>query len=284
MSDVKFTTRRCPSCAEPFRLPEDAAGKRARCRACNGTFVVISDDSPIDESHDNASTVIRHQPTERDFELAFGDEESIEAVSSHIERYIGPIENVFHEIFSDLIHVDIYCVAPSTDRPFHTLVTSGMSDLEMSAPPGAEEFGFAELVVFLPAHWRVSTSDFKDEQWYWPLRWMKILSRFPHECKTWLWDGHTVPNGDPPEPFAPNTKLCGMMLVKPLSAPPEFARLTVGDKTIHFFALVPLYAEEMNHKIKYGMETLFPRFEKHGVTDLIDVNRPNVCKKRFGIF
>jgi hypothetical protein len=48
--------------------------------------------------------------------------------------------------------------------------------------------------------------------------------------------------------------------------------------------MYPLYAEEMNHKLKHGAESLLPRFEKHGVTDVIDVNRKNVCAKRFGLW
>jgi len=136
----------------------------------------------------------------------------------------------------------------------------------------------------LPPDWRLTQEDFKNESWYWPIRWLKILARFPHEYDTWLWEGHTIPNGDPPEPFADNTQFCGVMLLPPITAPPEFATLTVGDKTISFFSMIPLYPDEMDHKIAHGIKSLLPRFEKHGVTDIIDVNRRSVCRRRLGLW
>jgi hypothetical protein len=46
----------------------------------------------------------------------------------------------------------------------------------------------------------------------------------------------------------------------------------------------PIYREEMDFKLARGREALWERFARHGVTELIDVGRPNVCRKRFGIF
>ena len=40
------------------------------------------------------------------------------------------------------------------------------------------------------------------------------LARLPHEFQTLLWQGHTVPNGDPALPYARNTKLCGALVAR----------------------------------------------------------------------
>lgn len=282
MASDGFLRGQCPQCAEPFRLPSSAAGRRARCRACDAVFAV--DDALRRLTDDGAGQVVCHQARERDFEWAPGDSETIEAVSAHITRHVGPIHSVFHEVFSDLVHVDIHWVRPTQRRPFHTLVTSGMSDRPMAAPPGAEACTHAEVLVTLPADWRLTEADFNEERWYWPLRWLKILARLPHEFDTWLWDLHTVPNGDPPAPFADGTAFCCMMLVKPVSLPEEFWTLAIGDKTIHFFALLPLYREEVDHKLKHGGESLLPRFEKAGISDIVDPTRKNVCARRLGLW
>jgi hypothetical protein len=77
-------------------------------------------------------------------------------------------------------------------------------------------------VALLPPDWRISEEAFQDESWYWPVRQLKMLARLPHKYRTWLWLGHTVPNDDPPEPFAPSTELCCSLLTLPLStAPPN---------------------------------------------------------------
>ena len=227
----------------------------------------------------SGSPILRHAPREDGWQPASGDS-ALEAISNHIERHIGPIENVWHEIISDLVHIDVHHVPPRPERNVHTLVTSGMSDLPMTAPEGQEEFRYAELLLCLPPEWPVTQEAFQDETNYWPVRWLKTLARLPHEYKTWLGYGHTVPNGDPPQPFAPNTKLCCLMVMPPLTVDEEFYELRVSEeKTIHFWGLVPLYREEMNFKLRRGVEPLFPRFDKAGVSEIVLTDRPNTCRR-----
>ncbi|MEZ5300794.1 MAG: suppressor of fused domain protein [Verrucomicrobiales bacterium] len=218
-----------------------------------------------------------------DPEIVTGDGAVIEAISGHIERHLGKVDGVFHEIVSDRVHIDVHIVAPSDERPFYSLVTSGMSDLPMAAPEGAEDMRFAELCVFLPPEWPLSQGDFDSESNYWPIRWLKQLARFPHLAQTWLSCGHTVPNGNPPAPIA-DTGFTGMMLISPMTAPPEFLELQADGKTIHFFSLMPLFPEEMDFKLKKGAEALLLRMHKKDVWDVIDTGRPNVGRKRWGIF
>ncbi|AJS59305.1 hypothetical protein UB51_13440 [Paenibacillus sp. IHBB 10380] len=44
-------------------------------------------------------------------------------ISKHVEKYIGEIDGVFHEIISDLVHIDILIVKPTKKRNYYTLVT-----------------------------------------------------------------------------------------------------------------------------------------------------------------
>src|SRR5690606_33353617 len=121
-------------------------------------------------------------------------EEFIEEISNHIERYLGPVSSVFHELVSDTIHIDVHMVLPNEGCEDVRLVTSGMSDLPMSVPEDAGCPGFAELMVTLPAGWKLDQASFQDENWYWPVRLLKSLARLPHKHATWLGFGHTVPN------------------------------------------------------------------------------------------
>jgi len=203
---------------------------------------------------------------------------SIELTSDHIERHVGKIETVLHEVLSDIVHVDVHVVAPHPDRPYYSLITSGMSDLPMSPVKAAESCRFAELMICLPAHWPMQQEEWKNEAHYWPIRWLKLLARFPHKYKTWLWFGHTMPNGDPAEPLGPNTKMNGMMLIPPLTVSTDFWKLRVrDDKIIHFFAIVPLYQDEMDLKLKKGAETIVQGFEKAKYSELLDLSRRSVA-------
>ncbi len=235
----------------------------------------MSDDAEFSES---GQPVYRHTPRDRAFEPAFGNRHTIEAVSRHVGRYVGKVEHVFHEVVSDLVHVDVHLVPPQPDRPLVTLVTSGMSDRPMTLPPGCDASAYAELLLCLPADWPLEQADFKDEANYWPVRLLKFLARLPHEYDTWLGFGHTVPHGDPPEPFDASTGLCCALVVPPTLFDDRFDQLALSDdKVVQFYAVVPIYREEMAFKLRHGTEELLRRFAAVGVCELLDPHRPNVC-------
>jgi len=237
------------------------------------------------EFSESGNPIFRHKPRSKPFEPAAGEENHIERLASHMAEHLGEPEIVFHEIISDLVHIDVHIIAPKPDREFYTLVTTGMSQRAMKTPEGLEEFSYAELLLCVPPDWKLKQEDFKDPNNYWPVRLLKSLARMPHEYDTWLSFAHTVPNGDPAEPYAANTKFCCAMLAPPILAPEGFAEFQIGPETIiHFYSVIPLYPEEVDFKLKKGADALFDKFDGAKVTELIDVNRKNVGKKLFGLF
>jgi len=235
------------------------------------------------ERSGSGAPIWRHQSRKRDFEVATGDSESIKKIGEHLARHVGPVASVFHEIVSDLVHVDVHLVEPTPERNFYTLVTSGMSDRAMAAPEQYRDLRHAELLVCLPPTWQLTQEAFKDEANYWPVRWLKMLARLPHEYKTWLFASHTVPNGDPARPFAANTELCCALLLRPVLFGRAFRTLRIDDeKAVHFLALVPLHREEMEFKLNQGNDALVELLDAGDVTELLDVRRPNVCAKSGG--
>jgi ribosomal protein S27E len=262
----------CPKCGKKYNAKDEMMGKTVRCKICSG---------PIWIPQVGEAQIMRHEARTRDFTLAIGDEEAIDAISRHIETHLGPIDSVFHEIISDLVHLDVYVVKPTAERPWVTFITSGMSSLPMTVPEGREEMRFAELIITLPEDWPLEQSVWEDENHYWPVRWLKTLARLPHEYETWLGFCHTVPNGDPPESLAESTDFCGFILLPPLSAPEGFRELQAGDeKTIHFYSIVPLYPEEMEFKVARGADALLERFEKYEIGDVVDLRRRNTCRRK----
>lgn len=232
----------------------------------------------------SGAPIFRYTDGEKEWEAPHG-EECIEEISDYIERHIGEIHMVFHELVSDTVHIDVHHVRPTRERPFHTLITSGMSDLPMTVPEGVDCTRHMELMITLPEYWQVDSESFKDEKWYWPIRVLKYLARFPHKYATWFGWGHTIPNGDPAEPYADNTALSGVIILPPIRVPEEFHSLAInGEKAIEFFSLIPLYTEEMELKLRKGSNSLLEKFDKHGITDVVSIDRRNVGKKRFGIF
>jgi hypothetical protein len=248
----------------------------------------MSDKKP--EVSPGGSEILRHEARERDW-TAPPAVSGMEEIEQHFTTFFGEPTNVFHEIISDLVHLDVHVIPPSPERDCWTLFTTGMSDLPMTVPEGAEDFRFAELVLMLPREWkldmlRVTPPPEDLDRWYWPIRWLKQLARLPHEYQTWLGFGHTVPNGDPPQPLSPETKMCGWFLVPPISVPEEGRSVVLADgRTVHFYCLHCLHIEEMNLKLNRGSDALLDAFDQAGIGEILQLERRSaVRQKLFGLF
>lgn len=234
------------------------------------------------EPSESDVSIIRHDPASARSGPVESNQ-SAELIGEHLSQYMGEVAFVFHEKVSDLVHVDILFVEPSSARPYYTLVASGMSDRPMRAPKESPLLTRAELILSLPAGWPIGDEEFRKERNYWPIRMLKSLARLPHEYSTWLWAGHTVPNGDPAERYARGTRLCCAYLRSAQLAPKGFSQLEAGSaKVIHFHGVVPIYHQEMEYKLAQGTEALEERLREAGVTELLDPGRVNVCKR--GLF
>ena len=115
-------------------------------------------------------------------------EDEMSAIEQHIKNTFGEFENVFHELVSPDIHVDICVVPPSDERDYYTLVTMGMGAHRMNVPEELAEYKLerAELAIALPPDWKLDEESLKDERWYWPIGLLKVLARLPISNDTWL--------------------------------------------------------------------------------------------------
>jgi tetratricopeptide (TPR) repeat protein len=203
-------------------------------------------------------------------------EAELNCIEAHIEKYFGKYKNVFHEVVSPDIHVDIAVIEPTEKHNYYTLVTMGMGARPMTLPEELQSKNLerAELMVCLPPDWKFD--DLENEEWYWPMRWLKILARLPIEEDVWLGWGHTIPNGGP---FAPNTRLSTILLMSPGSFNRKsFVCKLPGGESVNFYQMIPLYAEETEFKIKNNTEILL-NFLDSECLEYVHLGRENVCKK-----
>jgi hypothetical protein len=204
----------------------------------------------------------------------------LQQVTRHIERHIGPIHTVFHEIVSDDLHIDVHHVKSTMFRRYEVLVTSGMSAKPMAVPAESNEPRFAEIVVVLPKGWPLSKPDFSNERNYWPVRLMKTLARHAHHNNTWLGFGHTMANGGSEsntQPYAEGTSLCAAVLLPASSLGQAAWSLKRADgQEVFFWAAVPLHMQELKFKLEHGVDPLLDLFDQNRVTDRIDPTRPSV--------
>ncbi len=207
----------------------------------------------------------------------------LQQIRSHVERHIGRIGHVFPgdpaRETAEVLHV-----GPINSRPYHTLVTAGMSTVAMRAAPDANAPRRIELMMTLPEAWKLS-ADSSDERVHWPIRLLQSLSRWPREHEGWLGWGHTIPNGDPPQPLAPRAALCGVIVAPSLLVPVSFYELDIDGERVAFYSAIPLYREELELQAREGMAALLERLLQDDINDVVDINRRNVAKKKlFGFF
>jgi hypothetical protein len=239
---------------------------------------VLSDENEVDESEADDSSVQRHERMVAVGGLPEGEGRYRDAILRHIEAFWGQSELIYEDPEQNYVRLRVHLVRPTPERPFYTLVTSGMSDRPMVTPQGAEEYSLAELVISLPRNWNIDQLNSDDDRHAWPLNWLKHLARFPHQYGTWLFMGHTVPNGEPPEPFAPRTNFSCMVLSAPVLCADDGHELAItGETSVHFCSVIPIFQEEMDFALNHSSEDLLGRLEEAEVTELLDPKRKNVC-------
>lgn len=204
------------------------------------------------------------------------NDERLQQIRSHVERHIGRIEHVFPGDAASGT-ADVLHVRPVSSRPYHTLITAGMSDVAMPVPADVDAPHRIELMMTLPES--AKSAD-------WPVQHLQALSRIPRERPDgWLGWGHTIPNGDPPQPLAPRTELCGVIVAPSLLVPIAFYETNLDGERVAFYSAIPLYAEELQLQAREGMAALLERLVQNDINDVVDLKRRNVAKKkRFGIF
>ena len=204
-------------------------------------------------------------------------EEEMEAVEGHIQQYFGKVENVFHELVSPDIHVDICMVPPTEERDYCTLVTMGMGAHRMNVPEELVEYKLerAELAIALPADWKLDQESMKDEKWYWPIRLLKSLARLPINSDSWLGHGHTVENR---EPFADNTKLCTATLIGPQDTEDGSEVCTLpGGEEVNFYQVIPLYEDELDYKLEHDTDALLNKMR--GISFVVNPTRQDAITR-----
>jgi len=202
----------------------------------------------------------------------------LETITKHVRRHFGTDGFVLHEDKSSTVHVDLHVVPPNASRAYFTLLTSGMSDLDMHTPEGLEDLALAELCLCLPKHWPLSMTDFgwRDSQYSWPIAVLQRTARYVHREKTWFSWGHTIGSIVHPGPIDAEGRFTGILLLNPRTFPEGADRVTTEEdgRTINFLAVIPLLPPELEFGRKQGSDALEEKLIEAGVTELLNQQRP----------
>ena len=168
-------------------------------------------------------------------------------------------------VWQDRDGMQIHLLSPTQEEPYYVAYTVGMSAnlMEMDNMAHNKQYGYlrtGELMMYLPADWPMAGLLAKqdaepDPEACWPLRMLYRLACMPYKNKTWLGSGHSIPNGDPPRPLAPNTEFCGAVLFLPAekNGPKEVHPVPISvAKKVLLYVVCPVYQDEMDMKLQSG--------------------------------
>jgi len=223
-----------------------------------------------EETSPGGSTILRYAKSLwAKPQVGVADEEVAEFAASRERVYkelFGEAQSIYHEVLPLVPHIDVHTYVRSSPKGcVYVLVTSGMSDLAMRVPraAGADAPRRVELIFYCTE---------PKKEYLETLRW---VARFPHDQKTWLSFGHTVPNGNPPAPFWGSEILDTLLFMPTIVTRDQNLpqQLVLAGDPVHFLWVVPLSTPECNLKLEKGFSAILDLFDKNRHPHIFDATR-----------
>lgn len=183
-------------------------------------------------------------------QIGFSDESTLDLFKQRERAYqelFGEPDIVFHELIPFIPHVDVYRFPPSENRNYFTFVTAGMSTVPMTVPASVGRECRRVELAFYAAESKKEYAAMLGE-----------LAHYPHDYKTWLHWGHTMPNGNPPELIFGSEALDHFFFAPSMvKADDELGRrLEWEGDPINLLWCIPISSAECQFKLKCGADAL----------------------------
>lgn len=232
-------------------------------------------DRPSERSP-GGSEIYRHQDAARET-VSNLSSSAASVLLEHLRARLGP-SRALPAPPGDSGAIALEVFEPDDETEPVTVVTVGASATPMALPPGVEQPARFELLLRLPRSWPLAhaatTLERRDG---WPLHWLRAMAQLPARFGSWLGPGHTVPNGDPPRPFAEGTELACFLLVPPVCLEEGDDLVATPDGPVLLLTALPIYPGELTLLLDRGVAELIERLVAAGIDDVLDLARPSVA-------
>jgi hypothetical protein len=173
-----------------------------------------------------------------------------------------------------LLLLDLELASPVT-----VLMTNGLSDYNMPVPERLQNRNFNEIYFCLPSYWE--WEDTENPQMNWVFPWIKRLAKYVVDKQSWFGPGHTMPCGVTHESLSATMKQNHFFLTDPIYLDQELTPLKVGEKTVYFLGIIPIFEDEMDYKSGKGTFKLLQKLSNAGVTEKLDDYRGTVLRSKW---
>ncbi|MEO9258354.1 MAG: suppressor of fused domain protein [Crocinitomicaceae bacterium] len=159
------------------------------------------------------------------------------------------------------------------------LSTCGLSDYKMPVDEIFAGREYNEIYFCLPSYWDLN--DLENPEINWVFDWIQRLAKFPIEKKTWFGHGHTIPAGNPPLSLSKTMKQNYFMFCDPILLDEELTPVELGDKTVNFLSIIPIFEKEWLYKSGGNTRSFLKKFNAKRQTEQLDDFRGSVLERKF---
>jgi hypothetical protein len=161
-------------------------------------------------------------------------------------------------------------------KKYLTLSTSGLNKYTMPVSPKYAGKEHIELCFCFDADW-----DFEDEDHQWPIEKLNTLGNYLLEKQTWFGAGHTIPNGNPPQPLSKTVTQDYFFFDEATFLHKIFNSFYVEETLVNFLFIIPITKDELAFKQKKNTFGFKKKLASKNVHEVVEEFRPSSVVKKW---
>jgi hypothetical protein len=187
-------------------------------------------------------------------------------IRTYVSKKLGNIHLSIPSQINSELDIEVLIVEPAKNKPYYTLITSGLSQYEMKIPPFLESNSFCELVIYLPEDWKILNPNINH---FWPINSLIELSRKIANNYGWVTFSSIMSLN---QNVSDNCSFDSFLFISGVED-----EAIIDSKYVSFFTLIPIYNEEALFGKQNTGDKLFSDLVDDGLVfpPVIDINRKN---------
>ena len=223
-------------------------------------------------------------------DFGLSSDEMREAVDTHLACHIGDYETAFSDeegwsgqSREDGPPVDVLVVPPEGERQFAYVATFGCAFQPLPSEAYTDA-GIQRRVEFVLAAQQKGEEDERMTALNLVANTVRQFAKLVHLNGVTVEPGETVAFSGDPKPIYDDADFCAFMFMSPRLPGPGFDRLTPANaelgEPLYYIAPVPIHKAELDFGVEYGPEALISLLMECGVTEMVDMSRPDMIMTR----
>lgn len=198
-----------------------------------------------------------------------------------LEKKFG-VNNVSDFSYEEEDYINLLKIDIDARTSYTLIMTDGMSNYKMPVPENSKYNAFNELYFCLPSYWDLK--DLENPNMNWPFKTLQKLAKNVIENETWYGPGHTISNGNPPEPISQNMKQEYFLIATPIELEDRLLPLILSGKQINFLSVIPLFKDEFEHRSGRNYTKWIRKFRLRNGNEVLDDFRSSKVKRSWNPF